>query len=83
MIVDVEVPSMDNVYDFRVNEESQIREIIDGIVDMICQKEKCSVDSGVNVESLLLCRLSDGGVCNPDYTVKECGIKSGDRMILV
>lgn len=40
IMVDVQVPALDAVYDFSLSEEVQIGVLIEEITEMICQREK-------------------------------------------
>ena len=39
ILVDITVPALDNTYDFRLDEDATVAEIMDEVVSMICQKE--------------------------------------------
>lgn len=79
--VDIYVPSVNRVYDFQLDENVQIGNIIDEISGLIEQKEHCVLAG--NREELVLC-LRKGSLMLPtDMTLAECGVRTGNSMILV
>ena len=81
ILVDVTVPSVEKTYDFSLDENAQIALVMEEIVEMISQKEHCSIIG--NKEDLLLCRYDAQIVLDKQSTLKDCGIVSGNRLLLV
>lgn len=81
ILVDVFVPSVNNVYDFRVDEETPIRRVIEEICELIELKEHCSLIGEAG--DLVLCSQEDRRILPEDQTLFECKIKTGSSLILV
>lgn len=81
ILVDITVPGVDNTYDFKIDENVEIRFIIEDIVQLICQKEKTLLND--NNDSFLLCSYKDQRGLDKTMTLRDCGINSGDKLLLV
>ena len=81
ILVDVYVPSVDNVYDFQLDEDSPIYLIVEEIGELIGQKEHSNIVG--NIENLLLCSYKDKRILPKDSTLALCGIQTGNSLILV
>ena len=81
MIVDIYIPSVDKTYDFKLDENQEIAIIIEEIVEMISQKENCTISG--NVKDLLLVRLEDSKIFDKNRTLSNYKICNGKRLILV
>ena len=81
ILVDITVPSVDTTYDFKLDANTPIGIIVEEITQMICQKEKTTFYG--EKERLLLASYRNKIILERDKTLKECGITSGDRLLLV
>lgn len=81
VVVDVEVPSVEQVYDFALDENAQIALVIEEIAEMISQKEHCVLNG--SRDELLLCTYIGKAVLDRHATLKESGIVTGSRLLLV
>lgn len=81
ILVDISVPSVDSSYDFQLDEDASIYNIIGEISELISQKEHCEVVG--NTESLMLCTLKNRRVLSINRTLREEGIQTGDSLMLV
>lgn len=81
ILVDVFVPSVDNVYDFQLDEDVKIGMLVEEIGEMVCQKEHCRLEG--NIEKLLLCSLDNREILAKNTTLAECGIKTGAKLMLL
>ena len=81
ILVDVTVPSVEKTYDFSLDENAQIALVMEEIVEMISQKEHCSIIG--NKEDLLLCKYDAQIVLDKQATLKDCGIVTGNKLLLV
>ncbi|MCM1539161.1 MAG: glutamyl-tRNA amidotransferase [bacterium] len=81
IVVDVAVPAIEQVYDFALDENTEISLVIEEIAGMISQKEHCVLCG--NGEELLLCTYGAKAVLDRHITLKESGIVSGSRLLLV
>lgn len=81
IIVDVAVPAMDAEYDFMMNEESTAEMLVEELTEMICQREKLR---GFSQEgTLMLCHAPTGAMLPPNKTLRQMGVKTGDKLVLV
>ena len=81
ILVDVFVPSVNNVYDFRLDEETTVRSVIEEMCELIEQKEHCSLVG--DIEEVMLCQQKDRRILQRDSTLVECGVETGSSLILV
>lgn len=80
ILVDVYVPSLNRVYDFNLDEDSAISVLISEISELICKKEHSVLDG---LEKEFIMGSIDGNMnFNPVHSLKEYGIKNGDKLIL-
>ena len=81
IIVDVNVFILDKLYDFELNEEAKVREVIEEIVHMVEQKEKTTFTG--NTKDMILVDNFRKDILAPDYTLAQQGIDSGWNLSLV
>ena len=81
ILVDIYVPSTGNTYDFQLDEEIPVGNVIEEIGEMIGQKEHCQIVG--DMAKLMLCTGKDKQILHRDYTLAECHIVTGDSLILV
>jgi len=81
ILVDIYVPSVDNTYDFQLDEDSYVYAVIEEIGELIGQKEHCQIIG--DMENLMLCALKDKQILPKDSTLAECGVRTGNSLILV
>lgn len=81
ILVDIYVPSVEQSYDFRLDQNTKIATVVDELVELIAQKEKTDVVP--NPKELLLCSREHEAILPPDYTLAQCGIATGAGLILV
>ena len=68
-------------YDFELNEDAKVREVIEEIVHMVEQKERTSFTG--NIADMVLVDNFRRDILDPDYTLAEQGIDSGWNLSLV
>lgn len=81
ILVDVNVPSVENTYDFKLNEDALIGDIIGEVVQLVSQKERCHLVG--ESKELMLTHLRTGMILDRNKTLYESGVVSGDRLLLV
>lgn len=79
ILVDVQVPAMDKVFDFELDEEVKIKQLLDEIPELIAKKEKTQM---CNDEKMYLFALERELLLREELTLKEQGIGSGERLVL-
>ena len=81
ILVDIYVPSIGNTYDFQLDEEVPVGNVIEEISEMIGQKEHCRIVG--DMTKLMLCAKKDRQILHRDDTLAQCHIVTGDSLLLV
>ena len=81
ILVEIIVPSVDSTYDFQLDEDAMIYNVIGEISELISQKEHCNVVG--DYKKLMLCSIKDSQILSVNKTLRECGIQTGDSLELV
>ncbi|MCI8521623.1 MAG: glutamyl-tRNA amidotransferase [Lachnospiraceae bacterium] len=81
ILVDIYVPSIGNTYDFQLDEEVPVGNVIEEISEMIGQKEHCRIVG--DMTKLMLCAQKDRQILHRDDTLAQCHIVTGDSLLLV
>lgn len=81
IVVDVNVEAMGKVYDFKLDENVSVAKLIDEMVELIARKEKCK--TALNTEGLIFCKQSTGQILPHRATPADCGVVSGDTLMLI
>ena len=81
IIVDVNVFILDKFYDFELNEDAKVKEVIEEIVHMVEQKEKTAFTG--DIKDMILVDNFRKDILNPDYALAQQGIDSGWNLSLV
>ena len=79
--VDIYVPPMNHTYNFNLDEESPIQDLIDEIAELICKKEHSEL--GGDSKGFVLASLDQDICLNPGNCLREYSIKNGDQLLLV
>ena len=79
ILVDIYVPSIGNTYDFQLDEEVPVGNVIEEISEMIGQKEHCRIVGDMT----MLCAQKDRQILHRDDTLAQCHIVTGDSLLLV
>lgn len=80
ILVDVAVPVLDEVFDFELDEEVPVNELMKTIVILLAQ----ALGSRPEIqEELYLYALRQECILNPHMTLKQQEIGWGDRLILL
>lgn len=81
ILVDIEFPANGEKYDFRLDENVYIADIIDEIgAMMISVSEENDIRK---IKDMMLCDYSHRRILPLDFTLKQCGIGSGARLVLL
>lgn len=81
IIIEIFVPSVDKIYEFKLNEDVSVGVAIDEISSVICQKEQCAVLG--DKSQFMLVRTESRQILSMGLSLYENGVQSGDRLILV
>ena len=81
ILVDIYVPSVENIYDFQLDEDEKIGAIVEEIGELVGQKEHCQISG--NIGDLLLCSRENKKILSKELTLSEVGIRNGSSLILL
>lgn len=81
ILVDIYVPSVNNVYDFQLDEQTKIGTLIEEVAELIEQKEQCKIVG--RVEELMLCKQQEKIIFPWNKTLEECNVQTGNSLLLV
>lgn len=81
ILVDVMVPAAGRRYDFELEETITVDVIIREMLEVVYQKEHRQFKD--NVDSLCLYSIEKQRRLLPDWTLHQCGVRSGESLILV
>lgn len=81
VLVDVYIPSVDETYDFMLDENTGADKIILEICEMIAKKTNSS--SSVDGEEFLLYHMMTGKLIERGRTLSQSGVRDGSKLILV
>lgn len=81
ILVDLEVPALDRLYQFSVNEKCGLETLIMEMAEIICQKERCVLPQ--DREDFVLCNKTGGYLLDYSKNLEEQGVKNSDTLILL
>ena len=81
ILVDIYIPSLDKNYDFQVDEKDSNKSLIREITDMIENETKS--EKNREPEKFMLCSMDQKKILEKYYTLKECDIRNGSKLLLV
>lgn len=81
VIVDISVPALDTVFDFSLSEDVPIGNLIEEIVEMICQHEKLA--EAQDSDAYYLCCIASSQILNRWKTLQDYGIETGRRLMVL
>lgn len=79
--VEIEVPALDRKYEFSLNENVKIKEIVEEVAAVVGQHEQKSWRENGN--PFLLCNCSTSRILPDGKTLYECQIQPGSRLMLI
>lgn len=81
ILVDVYIPSLDEVFDFRIDETAKVINVVQEISEMMCKKYKTELNQ--HSDEFFLCSAEQGVILKGDTTLEENGIINGSRLFIV
>lgn len=81
ILVDVYIPSLDETYNFRVDEMATVTNVVQEISEMMCKKFKTQLNYPAN--NFYLCSDEMATVLEEHTTLAENGIHNGSRLFIV
>lgn len=81
ILVDVYIPSVDETYDFMLDENTEISKIMLEILEVIAKK----MQSGAvrYVKGFMLYHMTEGKALEKGSTLASSGVKPGSRLMLI
>ncbi len=80
ILVDIQALQLGTVYDFELEEEKRVEEILSDVIALIGKKEKKKAQE--NAEFYLYATNKER-ILNKELTLKEQGIIDGERLVLI
>ena len=81
MNVDVMLPSIGHTYEYELAGDKIISSIIEEIIELTSQKERCDFEA--KATDLILLHLESKRILNSYQTLEQVGVSNGDTLILV
>lgn len=79
--IDVYFPSINATYDFQVDEEATVAEVVREIGEMMCKKEKSHLDKKIG--EFFLCSKDTEQILPENLPLNKCGIENGSCLFMV
>ena len=80
MIVNISVPMLGTSYDFQIDENIQMYQVLEDVISLVCSREQCRTMADRN--RVLLWEVSGGRIINRNLSAYENGLRTGSRLIL-
>lgn len=80
IMVDIQVPVLDRIYDFELDEERKVGELVKEILALIEEKENLRND---REKKLYLYATRRACILKENEKLADQGIRNGDRLILI
>ena len=81
ILVDVYVPVINHTYNFRLDENAMVMNIIEEITEMISQKEQSNIQGDYN--DLMLCYVKDQVILEKELSLYNNRIQTGSTLMLI
>lgn len=81
ILVDIYIPSLDKTYDFQVDENASVQNLILEISEMIGNQTKSG--NGISTEKFMLCSMDQDVILKRSSSLNSYGIQNGSRLMLV
>lgn len=80
ILVDIQIPVLAEIYDFALDEEARISEVLEEILEVTARKENISVE---DEERMQLFALRQESLLDKNGSLREQGVEAGDRLVLI
>ncbi|MBE5961760.1 MAG: hypothetical protein E7256_10335 [Lachnospiraceae bacterium] len=81
ILVDIGVPSLGQNYNFSLDENAIISNLLEEISEMIVQKEKC--EGALEGKKFMLCSMEREEILRENRTLRSYEIENGSRLLFV
>ncbi len=79
ILVDVQVPMLDQVFDFELNEEMEVEKVIKDISLLAAKQENLICKNG---REMCLYVLGQEKLLERNISLRQQGVRAGDRLVL-
>ncbi len=79
ILVDVQVPMLDQVFDFELNEEMEVEKVIKDISLLAAKQENLICKNG---REMCLYVLGQEKLLERNLSLRQQGVRAGDRLVL-
>ncbi len=81
ILTDIYIPSIDEVFDFELDEQVQVKQVVRELVEMIAKRTK---STSIGSESdFWLYDMTRKTALREDAVLSACGVANGDRLMLI
>lgn len=80
ILVDIYVPSINKQFDFKLDENAYIADILEEVGEMMMPQ---GMENHAEVEKLMFCDYESRRILPLNQSLKQCGIGNGWRLVLV
>ncbi|GFI03672.1 MAG: hypothetical protein HFI44_14255 [Lachnospiraceae bacterium] len=80
ILVDLQAPVFDRIYDFELDEQLKAEELLKDILILIGEEETCRQSKEVG---MALYAARQERILDPHRTLQQQGVRDGDRLILI
>ena len=80
ILVDLQAPVFDRIYDFELDEQLKAEELLKDILILIGEEETCRQSKEVG---MALYAARQERILDPHRTLQHQGVRDGDRLILI
>ena len=81
VLVDVYIPSVDEIFDFMLDENIEVEKIILEIFEIITKKMQIGSDQ--DIDNFMLYHMDLGRALEKGRTLASSGVKNGSRLMLI
>lgn len=81
ILVDIYIPALERCYDFSLQEQATVSELVEELIEMVCQKEHWP--KGQDPTGFLLVEPARSYIFTPGDTLAQRGVLSGARLMLL
>ncbi len=79
ILVDVQIPMLDQVFDFELNEEMEVEKVIKDISLLAAKQENLICKNG---REMCLYVLGQEKLLERNLSLRQQGVRAGDRLVL-
>lgn len=80
ILVDIYVPAVNRQYDFKLDENAYIADILEEVGEMMLATEE---NGKAGIADLLFCNYESRQVLPLNLSMKQCGIGNGAKLVLL